>query len=227
MKLFVSLVIGTTAIAQPSNTTVLHRGDHMTFRDAIAFRITDEEQVNRLPFVRFMSHEGKAALTVPMGTTQRELFIRSDVEGAPPPIVRSFFVKGPTPELNVVIPVTMIGSGSDCGYDATVVGLTNGRPKAWLTEQPFVNTEGGYYVGDLGPKRGYGFAAWNFIWEDGAHYGPHRYEVWLYKFLPESGSAVLIQHIETDKKFDTPEEALKSLGLNFNNLLRLDKGFDC
>lgn len=44
---------------------------------------------------------------------------------------------------------------------------------------------GGFYVGELGRGRGPGLVLWDAIWEDGAHYAPHRYRVTTYRWRAE------------------------------------------
>jgi hypothetical protein len=215
--------------ALPSNRISLHHSGDVIHLDGTSFKISSRVSPHALPKVTLLRTNGIPALSFSIGKTEPDLFEMSDsdVGGTHAPSVQTFLIKGPTPDLDVLLPVAMVTGGSDCGYEATVIGVTNGRPKQWLGSQAFVNSQGGYYVGDLGNGRGYGFAAWNFRWEDGAHYGPHRYEVTLYRLIPGTGRAVRIVHLESKQKHNTDIKALHELGLNYKNLLRSDSSFGC
>ncbi|HEX7157809.1 MAG TPA: hypothetical protein VF214_02250 [Edaphobacter sp.] len=214
-------------IASPSKEIVLHHAGDSVSLGSLNFTITTQLKPNELPVVSLIVPNGETALSFAIGKSEPELFKVPDEEGAPGPIVQVFMIKGAVRIPDVLVPITMVGGGSDCGYDATVVGMTQGHLKEWLPAHAFVNSQGGFYVGDLGAGRGYGLAAWNFIWEDGAHYGPHRYEVNLYRFQPETGRALRIAHLESRRKHDTDEEALHELGFTYKNLLRSDSSFGC
>ena len=72
--------------------------------------------------------------------------------------------------------------GSDNLYYLTVFGETNGK-LIRLNEEPLLsNVQGGYYLGHLNEKIGYGLAVWNFEWGNGeARDSPHYYKIKIYK----------------------------------------------
>jgi hypothetical protein len=207
--------------------TSLHHVGATVRVGAVDLKIINTEKPGDLPRLSLLDVGGTSLLAFSMGTSNPELFKEPDEPDEHAPLVQFFVVKGPSADLDVLVPVAMVVGGSDCGYDATVVGITNRLPRDWLSGHAFINSQGGYYVGDLERGRGYGLAAWNFLWDGGAHYGAHRYEVNLFRFLPHEGRAIRIAHLETKKEYSSDQEALKELGLHYNNLLRLDPSFGC
>jgi len=106
----------------------------------------------------------------------------------------------------------------------TVVGVHKGAFRVLLQEKPeLISAEGGMYLGDLGKKRGYGFAMWNMIWDQSceAHVDPHRYVVRLYRFDKKAGGMVKTADLKTRKKYLDGRGALhKEFGIDYTNLLQ-------
>jgi hypothetical protein len=81
----------------------------------------------------------------------------------------------------MIMAVGVYRGGSDNAYFLTVFGEVGGSIVR-LTEKPiFANIQGGYYLGYLSKRLGYGLAVWNFVWETGAHYSEHKYEMDIYQ----------------------------------------------
>ena len=123
----------------------------------------------------------------------------------------------------LVIAAAVSPGGSGGGFCVVVVGEVGGRLKL-LTPEPLTTSNiGGVFVGDLGRGRGFGAAAWDFIWDfdDGeSHYAPHRYEVQQYAFDRRRGRFRRGPKLRSRGKYACHGEgALEELGLAYTNLL--------
>lgn len=121
----------------------------------------------------------------------------------------------------------MYTGGSDCEYVPALVGPMGGQLKSWLQQEPVVNGQGGFYIGDLGGHRGFGLAAWNFIWEDGPHRGEHRYNVKLYHIDTTSGKSFLVFKADSKRKYVKGTDALKEFGFHYQNVLSSSPSLGC
>jgi len=147
-------------------------------------------------------------------------------------------VDGPTAGSKMVFLATGSRTTSNSGYTGTLVAVHEGAFRVLQLQGKyddfvkkddlgravvFVFSQGGMYVGDLGEKRGFGFAAWNIIWNvaNGERYSdPHRYAVRLYRVDQEAGQMVKIADLKTKNKYDDTRKALKELGLDYPNILQ-------
>jgi hypothetical protein len=120
----------------------------------------------------------------------------------------------------LILAIAIRPGGSDCRYAATIIGAVDGQLKVLTPDQLWSNAEGGFYVGDLGRRRGYGLVRWNFVWGDEAHYQPHRYEVSIFRFDAAESRFKLVQKTTSHRKYHTGEEWLAEMGLNCRNVLR-------
>lgn len=165
---------------------------------------------------------GRRLLVAQVGTSDPESFIREPGPTLINPLVRFMLIRGeaalPDP---LILAVAVRPGGSDHGFELTLIGEMGGALRV-LTPRPasHVSIQGGYFVGDLGRGRGYGYASWSFIWEDGAHYDRHRYEVRLYPFDERRGGFRRTVTMQSKGKYKTGEDALEELGLpRYLNLL--------
>ncbi len=73
-----------------------------------------------------------------------------------------------------VVHMTTFGAGgSACRYQHTLFAPGGGTLHSLFDTE--IDNLAGFHAGDLGPKRGAGIAVWEMLWEDEAHYAPHRY----------------------------------------------------
>jgi hypothetical protein len=194
----------------------------LTFNALGRVRVRAVEVPHQLPRLEFAAASGgRRLLAVTVGTSDREAFIREPGDSLINSLVRfrALHVEGfPAP---LVLAVAVRPGGSDHGFEATLVGEVNGRLKV-LTPRPppLVSLQGGVFVGDLGGGRGPGFAAWTFIWEDGAHYDEHRYLVKLYPLGPGRAGLRGATTMRSKGKHRRGADALAELGLpRYENLL--------
>lgn len=191
--------------------------------------IKTSRRANDFPTMIFTDARGGVLLTTAVGAGNRIFRINPEEnrDGRENPILRFSVVDGPATKSKVVFAAAMYGGGSDCEYQGTVIGATNGHLRPLLLDQAFTNAEGGMYLGDLGENRGYGFAVWNFIWGSEAHVDPHHYNVKLFRFDPVAGQMVKIADLKTTRSYKTDTEALSEFGLHYPNLLRSIPDFGC
>jgi hypothetical protein len=191
--------------------------------------IKTSRHANGYPTIIFTDAKGRVLLTTAVGVGNRIFRINPEEnrDGRENPIIRFSVVDGPLAKSKVVFAAAMYGGGSDCEYQGTVIGATDGRLRPLLSKQAFANAEGGMYLGDLGEYRGYGFAEWNFIWGSEGHVDPHRFNVKLYRFDPVAGSMVKVADLTSTGSYKTDTEALAEFGLHYPNLLRSFPAFGC
>lgn len=124
----------------------------------------------------------------------------------------------PTP---LVLALGVAYGGSDDGYGGTIIGAVDGKFVELLPQQMFVHNQGGMFVGYLGRKYGFGAVSWTFIWEDNAHYAPHRYQFEIYPFDKKTRLFTTPRRLETKREYERRgESALKELRLPVRDLLR-------
>ncbi len=191
--------------------------------------IQTSRHTNAYPRIIFTDAQGRILLTTAVGVGDPIFRINPEENrnGRENPIIRFSVVDGPMARSKLVFAAVMYGGGSDCEYQGAVIGAINGHLRPLLPKHPFVNAEGGMYLGDLGENRGYGFAEWNFIWGSEGHADPHRFNVKLYRFDPAAGSMVKIADLTTTRSYKNDDEALAEFGLHYPNLLRSIPDFGC
>lgn len=193
----------------------------VTFARAGRVRVRAVEVPRGLPRLEFASAAtGRGLLSLPVGTSDARSFRIEPWETPMNPLVRFVVMSAPGLPGPLVVAVAVKPGGTDHGFETSVVGEVGGRLKV-LTNAPLVNNiQGGVFVGDLGGGRGPGVAAWNFIWEEEAHYGAHRYEVRLLAFDARRGAFRSARPLRTKAKHASASDALAELGLpRYANLL--------
>jgi hypothetical protein len=187
-----------------------------------AVRVRAVEVPGRLPRLEFASAKtGRRLLSVAVGTSDPKAFVREPGDSLINPLVRFRVLRGTGLTDPLIFAVAVRPGGSDHGFETTLVAEAGGRLKPLaLRPQPINNLQGGVFVGDLGGGRGHGLAVWSFIWEDGPHYGRHRYGVSLYPFDARRATFGSRRRLESKGAHDSGEGALEELGLpRYRNLL--------
>jgi hypothetical protein len=116
----------------------------------------------------------------------------------------------------VIMSVGIMHGGSDDAFFLTTFGEIKGKILRLNLKPMFANIQGGYYLGHLNKKYGYGLAVWNFVWGHGpdeSHYSAHHYEIELYRL--QGDRLVRILHKITKRMYDTDKNAdsLHELGI--------------
>ena len=121
----------------------------------------------------------------------------------------------------VVLAVAVTPGGSDCAFEALIIGVRDGRIEVMHDEPLFTNIQGGVYVGDLGRGRGPGAVVWGFLWETGCHYCAHRYEVRVFTFDSKKLWFEAGPVFRSKGRYEGQGEgALAELGLRYRDLLK-------
>ena len=117
----------------------------------------------------------------------------------------------------LVVSIGMNPGGSDCGWEATIAGVVNGRLEELTHEHLQTSNEGGFFIGDLGNGVGFGTAQWDFVWgEYESHVSPHRYQITLYKW---NGWRFEWHRVfRTRAKHTSGRAALRASGLNYTDI---------
>ena len=116
----------------------------------------------------------------------------------------------------MIMSVGIMHGGSDDAFFLTLFGEIKGNISRLNAKPMFANIQGGYYLGQLNKKYGYGLAVWNFVWGNGpdeSHYSAHHYEIELYSLRGDR--LVRILHKVTKKIYHTDKNAdsLHELGI--------------
>jgi len=142
---------------------------------------------------------------------------RRSAEAGDAPRVGFRVVDGPTAGSKMVFLATLTGGSGNFAY-GTLVGVHKGALRVLLEKEE--TSKGGMYVGDLGKKRGLGFAAWWAVGDGKSNADPSSYAVRLYRFDQEAGQMMKIADLKTKNKYDDNRKALKELGLDYPNILQ-------
>ncbi len=184
--------------------------------------------VGALPAVVIADAKGRVLLNATVGGTQSEYFrIAQGADGTLNPTVHYAVLPGPDPSSRAVLAVAAATGGSDCAYEAIVFGSERGKLSLWTPKTLDTMAEGGIYVGQLSPRRGYGLAVWNFIWGNEPHVAPHRYRVWLYHLNRRRMVFYPSITLTTRGHYSDDGSALHELGLTFPNLTKAIPNLSC
>lgn len=184
--------------------------------------------VGALPSVALADQNGRVLLNATVGGTESEYFrIAQGADGTMNPTVHYAVLPGPDTTSRAVLAIAAATGGSDCAYEAIVFGSERGKLSLWTPKTLDTMAEGGIYVGDLGGRRGYGLAVWNFIWGNEPHVAPHRYKVWLYHLNRSRMKFYPTLTMTTRGHYGDDGAALRELGLTFPNLTRAIPNLAC
>src|SRR5262249_17445028 len=121
------------------------------------------EQIGRFPQMLFISGKSNKALLVSSIEDRDKWLIPA--AGAPTeswPSLRFRVIHSPGFASPVIMSVGLFTGGSDNAYFLTLFAEVGGRIVR-LNQRPlFANIQGGYYLGRLNKRFGYGLATWDF-----------------------------------------------------------------
>jgi hypothetical protein len=127
-------------------------------------------------------------------------------------VIRSSGFKSP-----MIMSVGVDYGGSDNHFYLTVFGEVGGKIRRLNQKPIFANIQGGYYLGYLNKKFGYGLATWNFVWGNGineSHYSKHKYEIEIYQL--QNGMLKRTYRKVSRKMYDSGKGSysLREIGMN-------------
>ena len=178
-----------------------------------------EEKVGHNPRMFLLSRQtGKVLLDYPFQGSEDILQPRGD-SPITDPFLRFGVIRAAGLPSPLILAVGVSPGGSDHGFWAVVIGEVSGQLKVLTRKELFTHIQGGYYIGYLNKKFGYGLVAWKFVWDDGAHYDLHPYEVEV--FTLRGGRFERRQKYVSRKKYeDNGIGAVRELGINARDLRR-------
>ena len=142
------------------------------------------EEVGRFPQMLFISERTGKVLLLRSIKDKDKWLIPEKEDHSNPPQLRFRVFRSSGFDCPMIMSVGIYHGGSDNAFYLTIFGEVQGKVRC-LNERPFfANIQGGYYLGFLNSKMGYGLAVWNFIWGNSfgeAHYSNHKYEIEVYK----------------------------------------------
>lgn len=222
MKNFIKVLLLAVVFAAASNAVCaasrVSQSETVEFPNVGKVVIQAREAVGAFPRIVFTIKGSKAPLLT---------HVMSDKDGLLKPTPDSSPETGPFLRFRVLHPegfkgpivlaIAVCPGGSDHGFWATVIGEVGGKLKVLLPQPVFTHIQGGIYIGNLNKKLGDGLAVWSFVWNDGAHYDDHPYEVKLYAL--QNGQLVFKQKYISKRKYQgNGAEALKEIGIEAHDL---------
>lgn len=211
------------------NSFEISRKERVYFKQFGTVEVRAVEELNKLPRVVFVDVKTKKVLSkIEIGKSEPDIFTIEDFSSRksyPNVTFKILHIKGlPDP---LVLATTVYAGGSDTAYEFSVIGAKDKAIQTLTPEPIFINTQGGIFVGYLGKKRGLGVAAWNFIWDDGAHYDLHRYKVNIYTFDNKTLEFKKGETLESKNKYKPRGEgALRELNLRVTDLRKTMRGLE-
>jgi hypothetical protein len=112
----------------------------------------------------------------------------------------------------LILAVAVAPGGSDHAFFGVVIGEIEGNLVVLTRPSLFTSVQGGFFLGYLNKHLGYGLISWRFLWNEGAHYDYHRYEIEFYKL---KGNRFVRQRRYDSKRryYGDGSEALRELGI--------------
>ena len=164
------------------------------------------EQVSKFPQMLFTSARTQKTLLL-SSIEDPDKFLIPAAEDAPEfwPSLRFRVIQSPGFKSPIIMSVGVFTGGSDNAYFLTLFTEVAGRIVRLNQKPLFANVQGGYYMGYLNKRLGYGLAAWDFVWEGGAHYSAHKYSIDIYRI--DGARLKRILHTTSKKMYDSDKGA--------------------
>ncbi len=172
------------------------------------------EQSGKFPQMLFISGKANKPLLV-SSIEDRDKWLIPDA-GDPIeswPSLRFRVIHSPGFTSPVIMSVGLFTGGSDNAYFLTLFAEVGGKIVRLNNQPLFANVQGGYYLGRLNQRFGYGLATWNFEWATGAHYSAHHYTIEVYRI--SGGKLKRILHMLSKRAYDSDKgvDSLLELGI--------------
>lgn len=182
--------------------------------------VQSHEEVGKFPQMLFISERtGKVLLRGSIEDKDKWLIPESSSELSQPNlrfrVIHSTGFHSP-----MIMSVGLDQGGSDNHFYLTVFGEVNGKMRRLNDKPMFANIQGGYYLGYLNKKFGYGLAVWNFIWGDGineSHYSEHKYNIEIYQLQNGKLKRTLRRVSRNMYDSDKGSNSLRELGIKVSD----------
>ena len=183
-------------------------------------KVESIEQVGKFPKIVFTNVKTGAAL-YRSAITDPDGWLKLTDDEVSQPFLRFREVRSPGFPTPLIMAVAVYPGGSDDGSYLAVFGEANGR-FARLTDK-LVDTavQGGFYLGFLNRKFGYGLVSWCFDWNFDAsegHYDYHHYSMQVYTL--HDGKFRRVLSATSKRRYDTNHSSrpLLELGIRAKDM---------
>lgn len=203
----------TFVFAQVASATIV-QSEIVSFPAFGRVIVQAQQEINKYPQLVFIAEKtGKVLYRNSIQDKERWLIQKKDSELTPPDF-RFRVIYSPGFRSPMIMSVGLSHGGSDAAFFLTLFGERQGRIRRLNPNLIDINIQGGFYLGYLNKKLGYGLAVWDFIWEygDEAHYSEHRYSIDIYQ-LQGNNFKRIIRRSSRNKYGKHGEGSLWELGL--------------
>lgn len=173
------------------------------------------EEAGRFPSMLFISEkDGTVLLRRTIRDKDRWLVPVND--GLARPNLRFRVIRSAGFDSPLIMSVAVDHGGSDNHFYLTVFGEVEEKLRRLNDKPIFANIQGGYYLGHLNERLGYGLVAWNFIWgndPDEGHYSKHHYEAEIYR-LQGARLERILRRVSRKKYSGDGSGSLREIGIN-------------
>lgn len=175
-------VTGTAQIEEKkSSEPTITQSKIVNFPRIGTVRVEAIEQIGKFPEMVFKDvKSGKVVFR--SSITDSDGWLKpTDDEEFTQPFLRFRVVRSPGFSSPLIMAVAVRPGGSDHLFLSVVFGEVNGKITRLNTNPIETNIQGGYYLGYLNRKLGYGLVSWCFDWESSEiHYDYHHYYIDIY-----------------------------------------------
>jgi len=179
------------------------------------------EEVGRFPSMRFVSEKTREVL-LQCAIRDKDKSLAPENDELTPPILRFRIIHSSGFNSPLIMSVGVAYGGSDSAFFMTVFGEVQGKIKSLNARPFFANIQGGYYLGRLNDKLGYGLVTWNFIWggDPGeSHYSEHRYKEQVYR-LQDGELKLTLSRVSRKKYTGNGSASLREIGIRVSDQRR-------
>lgn len=185
-----------------------------------AVRVKSIEQIGKFPKIVF-SDVKSGRILFQSSTRDRDGWLKPTDDEFTQPFLRFREVRSPGFRTPLVMAVAVRPGGSDDAFYLTVFGEVNGKISRLVTPPIYTNVQGGFYLGYLNRRLGYGLVSWCFVWDESEiHYDSHHYSMEVYSL--QDGKFRKVISSVSKRKYHPPNayRALRELGINARDLRR-------
>jgi hypothetical protein len=186
-------------------------------------RVEAVEQVGEFPKIVF-SDATSHALLFQSSTEDPDGFLKPEADtDLTQPFLRFREVRSPGFQSPLLMAVAVQPGGSDNGFYLTTFGEINGKFVRLTDRSIDTAIQGGYYLGFLNQRLGFGLISWCFVWDfrksdpHEEHYGQHYYKMTMYSL--QNGKFHKILSRISKRKYDSEQSVrpLRELGINVSD----------
>lgn len=171
------------------------------------------EEIGKFPEMLFISEKSGKVLLRHSIKDKDKWLIPDDNKELRQPDLRFRIIRSQGFATPLVMSVGIYHGGSDNAFFLTVFGEIQGQVKSLVSEPISTSIEGGYYLGLINKKLGYGLVVWNPIWDfdSEGHYSEHKYEADIFRLNGEKFHRKLRRI--SKRKYGDGSQSLHEIGI--------------